>query len=472
MKNLTNIPKLLIAVSFIFILGSCKKDKSTDKEGTSGTFEYQGKSYNISDADYREGNGDGAWIYLGSKEFNFVQIRTKNLGNYVIPTGTFTYKSGLPYDPAKNFAGGFADISNVSDEINGGTVVISKDGEKYTISVNSTTAKGTLKANFTGTLKKYRHYLMKTLKHPCQILFLLLIAAGTFFSCKKNKDGLPANTCGLPELKMVSSADVPHPCGLAVSSNGRVATTEYKEPYGSTGITRIWNSYTDLLTGKAPGQTFQSVGAEAIAFDHEENLYVTETEQNARIVIYKKNIVNGASTYQYWKVIQEGFINPRGIAFDSHNRLYLADDGKDRLLRFDDPLNSSTANVVAGVFGSPKGISITNDTLYITGYSTNRLYKCELTAAGGLGKIAILNTEKPVDVAAYQNIVAIAHPGSSKITLLNANQIQKSEVTYSGCFKELTGSGPLYGMAFVKTPGGYGLLTTHYNQNKVIFYEP
>lgn len=154
MKHLTNIPKLLIAFSFLFILGSCKKDKNTEKAGTSGTFEYQGKSYDISDADYREGNGDGAWIYLGSKEFNFVQIRTKNLGNYVIPIGTFTYKSGLPYDPAKNFAGGFAYISNVSDEINGGTVAISKEGEGYTISVNATTAKGPLKASFTGTLKK------------------------------------------------------------------------------------------------------------------------------------------------------------------------------------------------------------------------------------------------------------------------------------------------------------------------------
>jgi len=154
MKNLRNISRTLFALGFFLILVSCKKDKNTEKESTSGAFEYQGKSYDISDADYREGNGDGAWIYLGSKEFNFVQIRTKSLGNYVIPTGTFTYKSGAPYDPAKNFAGGFADISNVSDEINGGTVVISKDGEKYTISVNASTAKGPLKASFTGILKK------------------------------------------------------------------------------------------------------------------------------------------------------------------------------------------------------------------------------------------------------------------------------------------------------------------------------
>lgn len=313
---------------------------------------------------------------------------------------------------------------------------------------------------------------MKIVKHFCQLLFLLLIATGTLFSCKKDKNAAPADTCGLPELRMISSAEVSHPCGLAVSYSGKVAITEYKEPYGSTGMTRIWNSYSDLLTKKAPDQTIQSVGAEAIAFDNNENLYITETEQNARIVIYKKNTVNGVSTYQYWKVIQEGFINPRGIAFDSRNRLYLADDGKDRLLRFDDPLNSSAVNVVAGVFGSPKGIAIAKDTLYITGYSTNRLYKCALTDAGGLGKTVIVSTEKPVDVAAYQNIAAVVNPGSSTITLLNSSQIQISEVIYSGCTKELKGNGALYGMAFVKTSGGYGLLVAHYSQNKVAFYQP
>jgi hypothetical protein len=313
---------------------------------------------------------------------------------------------------------------------------------------------------------------MKIVKHFCQLLFLLLIATGTLFSCKKGKNAAPADTCGLPELRMVSSADVSHPCGLAVSSSGKVAITEYKEPYGSTGMTKIWNSYSDLLTKKAPDQTIQSVGAEAIAFDNNENLYITETEQNARIVIYKKNTVNGASTYQYWKVIQEGFINPRGIAFDSRNRLYLADDGKDRLLRFDDPLNSSAVNVVAGVFGSPKGIAIAKDTLYITGYSSNRLYKCPLTDAGGLGETVIVTTEKPVDVAAYQNIAAVANPGNSTIILLNSSQIKTSEVTYSGCSKELRGNGALYGMVFVKTSGGYGLLVAHYSQNKVAFYQP
>lgn len=312
---------------------------------------------------------------------------------------------------------------------------------------------------------------MKKLKAFAPLLFLLL-AAGAIISCKKKDKNEQSDTCGIPELQLTASADVSNPCGLAVSASGKVAVTEYKQPYGSTGITKIWNSYSDLLAKKAPAQSFQSVGAEAVAFDNNDNLYITETEQNARIVIYKKNTVNGVSTYQYLRIIQEGFINPRGIAFDSKNRLYLADDGKDRLLRFNDPLNSSTMTVLAGVFGSPKGLAIANDTLYLTGYSSDRLYKYGLTAAGGLGNSVIVSLPKLVDVASYGNVVAVASPGNKRITLLNSNQIQTTDVNYSGCTKTLTGTGDIYGLAFVKTSTGYGLLAAHYNQNKILFYQP
>ncbi|WP_316828926.1 hypothetical protein [Pedobacter miscanthi] len=312
---------------------------------------------------------------------------------------------------------------------------------------------------------------MKNLKKFAPLLFLLLVA-GAISSCKKKAKNEAVDTCGIPELQMTASADVVNPCGIAVSVGGKVAVTEFKQPYGSTGTTKIWNSYSDLLAKKVPAQTFQSVGAESIAFDNNENLYITETELNARIVIYKKNTVNGVSTYQYSRVIQEGFINPRGIAFDSKNRLYLADDGKDRLLRFDDPLNSSTFSVLAAVFGSPKGLAIANDTLYLTGYSSDRLYKYGLTATGALGKSVIVNLPKLVDVAAYGNIVAAVSPGNRRITLLNSNQIQSTEVNFTGCTKTLTGTGDIYGLAFVKTASGYGLLAAHYNQNKIIFYQP
>lgn len=155
MKNLKNLSKILMIMSVLFTFVSCKKDKKeTDDSTTMGTFEYQGKSFKVTDADYRAGNGDGAWIYLTLSDFNSIQIRFKNLGNYVIPTGSFTYKSGLPYNTTTNFSGGAISISNVVDEINGGTVAIAKDGETYTITLNTNTPKSTVKGQFKGQLKK------------------------------------------------------------------------------------------------------------------------------------------------------------------------------------------------------------------------------------------------------------------------------------------------------------------------------
>ena len=86
---------------------------------------------------------------------------------------------------------------------------------------------------------------MKTLKKFAPFLFLLL-TTGAIFSCKKKNKDEPADTCGIPELQMTAAIDVANPCGLAVSNSGKVAITEFKQPYGSTGTTKIWNSYSDL----------------------------------------------------------------------------------------------------------------------------------------------------------------------------------------------------------------------------------
>jgi len=109
-------------------------------------------------------------------------------------------------------------------------------------------------------------------------------------------------------------------------------------------------------------------------------------------------------------------------------------------------------------------------TLYLTGYKHNRLYKSGLTGAGGLGETVIINSPTPVDVAAYGNVVAIASPAASTITLFNGGQIKTSDAVYSGCTKEIKSSGELFGIAFVKTDKGYGLLSAQHTQNKIVFY--
>jgi len=308
-------------------------------------------------------------------------------------------------------------------------------------------------------------------------IFALLMLCFAVQACKKDKSPDPeSDSCGLPVLQATSTVDLSNPCAIAVSKSGKVAITEYKDGYGLIGTTRVWNSYSDLLSKKAPLKSWQNIAAEAVAFDNNDNLYVTETEQTAGIKIYKHQLVNGQSTYTYHKILQSDYNNPRGIAFDSQNRLYLGDDGKDRLLRFDDPMNNDGYKVVAAVFGGLKGLAVLDDVLYITSYDKSRVYKSKLTAAGGLTETIIMEgMNKPVDIAAYGNYVAYSSPESSSITLLNQSQIMaltQNEANYSGCKKETTSTGALYGLAFVKTATGYGLLSAQHDRNKIVFYEP
>jgi hypothetical protein len=158
MKNLKKLSKMLIIMSVLFAFSSCKKDNDNNSGASFGTYAYQGKTNKITLGDYRSGNGDGAWIYFTGEGFSdFVQLRFAGLSNYVIPVGTFTYKPAgdlTPYNAAKNFKGGQAISNDNSDEINGGSITISKNGETYTITFNATTAKGPLSGKFEGVLQK------------------------------------------------------------------------------------------------------------------------------------------------------------------------------------------------------------------------------------------------------------------------------------------------------------------------------
>jgi hypothetical protein len=157
MNNLkNNISKALLVLSVLFVLSSCKKDKDTNKDDSAkvGTFSYQSKTMDIKFADYRGGDGDGAWIYFMTSDYNALFIRFSNLGDYVIPEGTFTLKNTNPYNAALNFRGGQVLVNNVGDEMTSGTVVIKKTGDSYKITINANTAKGPVTGNFDGTLKK------------------------------------------------------------------------------------------------------------------------------------------------------------------------------------------------------------------------------------------------------------------------------------------------------------------------------
>ncbi|MET4081887.1 hypothetical protein ABIB40_001838 [Pedobacter sp. UYP30] len=156
-KVKSNLASILLAFTVVCAAASCKKNPVNNVAASSGSFTYEDKTMAITDADYRSGNGEGAWICLSSSDFNTVQIRFGGLADYVIPEGKADYVNlnyAMPILPNNNLKGAQVIINNVADEFRTGTVTVTKNANNYVITLIGITAKGKVTANFNGELKK------------------------------------------------------------------------------------------------------------------------------------------------------------------------------------------------------------------------------------------------------------------------------------------------------------------------------
>lgn len=305
-------------------------------------------------------------------------------------------------------------------------------------------------------------------------LLLLIMAAGGLVSCKKsNTKDDPCSSLNLTEKAMVNYSK---PCGLAISKSGIVAVVQYNgfTAYGSDATTGIWSSFSDFMAGKAPVQTFTSRGAEAAAFDNNENLYITETEGTAGIVVYKRTMQINGWSYVRAIVIQGkvtgGFVNPRGIAFDSENRLYIANDGRGNIVRITDPANNGPQQIICADLNGIKGLAITGSTLYATMYNDNAVFKITLKPNGDFNElVSSFTVQHPVDIAVKEGMLAIGSP-DGLLTLIDPAQIQPGKKAYTGCKKEISTGKNLFGLAF--NPAGPELAAACLDQNKALIYKP
>ena len=118
MKLIKNIIAAF-AMLMLLLASSCKKDAQKIEPGKLGTFTYQNKSYGITNAEYRRGNGNGAWIYLRSSDLNTVQIRFAGIADYAIPDGKVDFVNPnfiIPLIPNKSFMGGQVSVNNMLNE--------------------------------------------------------------------------------------------------------------------------------------------------------------------------------------------------------------------------------------------------------------------------------------------------------------------------------------------------------------------
>lgn len=295
---------------------------------------------------------------------------------------------------------------------------------------------------------------MKNIK--ISILFLFLF--GMIISCKSDDDSTPNPdddnpdpvVCEIPNIMNSSNEDFLNPCAIAVSPEGRIIVTTYNGGYGKVGLYRIWASYAAFSTNQLPIQEGFLTAAEGATFDPSGNIYIAETEQVARIVVYLKT----QDGYMFSHFIQGGLNNPRGVVFDN-GKLYIADDGNGRIVSVSNPATpNSPIQVEFSTNGSVKAITADDEYFYYVQFTENKVVK-RSKADGSMESISITN---PVDITLHDGNLYITSPTTKKLTIVSADIFSEE------CMETKDGLSASFATAY--HPDG-GLLLTAYDVDKI-----
>jgi sugar lactone lactonase YvrE len=246
----------------------------------------------------------------------------------------------------------------------------------------------------------------------------LVIGQVDFAGSAANEGPLPAaNTLKLPMGLAVSVTG-----DLVVADSGNNRVLRFAAPFRG-GI--IANQPANFVFGQGGSFTSFSCGSGAkslctpvgIAFDGAGNLYVTDQGNNRALEFTAPFSSNPAANKIFGQsgpsggLCNQGFTpptptsntlcNPAGVALDSANRLYIADQGNHRVLEFNKPLTSQVPNNVFGQHGSyttavcnefgldanglcnPMGVAVdASGRLYVADHDNNRVlsFKTPLTS--------------------------------------------------------------------------------------------
>ena len=178
--------------------------------------------------------------------------------------------------------------------------------------------------------------------------------------------------------------DMYGPAGVAIDPRGRIFVADFG---GKRVLT--WPDATSLAQCEAADGVIgagQLAGPEAIAIDAASGaVFVADTLSHTVIGYrlksgaWKKFVTLGSSGVSGSAFNRFNF--PRGIAFDSRGRLFVADDSNNRILIFDPPLQngaSAVDSIYAGSNGglsSPKAVAIVGDALFVADYFGDRVLR-------------------------------------------------------------------------------------------------
>lgn len=228
---------------------------------------------------------------------------------------------------------------------------------------------------------------------PTALLVFARLANGQVLGQPTTNDISLASRCTNPNARFnflnSGGFSMYGPAGIAIDPRGRLFVTDY-------GGRRVlsWPNVDALGTcASADSLVTGLAGPEAVAYDpSSEMLFVADT-LNHTVIGYVHLTDPGVNNGGTWRKTvtlgtpgapgnaQNQFNFPRGIAFDSTGRLFVADDYNNRILMFDPPFvdtqwaADSIGAGANGGFSSPKALAISGQTLFVADFNNNRVLR-------------------------------------------------------------------------------------------------
>ncbi|MBO9541238.1 NHL repeat-containing protein [bacterium] len=173
-----------------------------------------------------------------------------------------------------------------------------------------------------------------------------------------NDDALASMSIDVPAVKSDLVANLKVPMGVAVDRNGFIYVVESAlnqiKKYDASGV--LQTTFTDPAIVQPRG----------LAVDAANNLYVTTIGGDNVLVFSPTGTLERTLT---------GLANPKGVAVDAAGNVYVASSGNSRVFKFLPGATSSTT-VVASNTNSGEGVAVDGlGTLYYTATGNGKVYK-------------------------------------------------------------------------------------------------
>lgn len=186
-----------------------------------------------------------------------------------------------------------------------------------------------------------------------------------------------------PPTPTPSPVNIPNPVDVAPFAAPRGINVDAKGNYfvADTGNALVQKFDADGKYLSAIGARGEGVGEfrepQGVAIDKAGNIYVTDA-LNHKLVKFKAD----GSFVKEWPGPDSGFYGPRDISFGPNGLLYIVDQGRTRVARFD-PANDSfivwgTAGSAEGQFSDPSGIAVGGGYVFVTDTGNGRIQVFDL----------------------------------------------------------------------------------------------